>query len=94
VAHDTGGIHDTIGHLNVDAGTGNGFLFETYDTGGLWWAIAEAMTFYRLPARVKKAQIRRIMEQSAAAFTHDATAHHYIDLYEKMLERPLIKQPF
>jgi len=94
VAHDTGGIHDTIAHLNVAAGTGNGLLFAFYDTGGLWWAIAEAMAFYRLPAKVKQAQIQRIMEQSAAAFTHDATARCYIDLYEKMLERPLIKQPF
>ena len=26
VAHDTGGIHDTVVHMNVDRGTGNGFF--------------------------------------------------------------------
>jgi hypothetical protein len=29
------------------------------------------------------------MVQSAEKFNHPATARHYIDLYEKMLNRPL-----
>jgi starch synthase/alpha-amylase len=90
VVHDTGGIHDTISHLDLQRNTGNGFVFETYDANGLWWAIEEAMHFYRQPAKVKKTQIRRIMQESAQTFTHDVTARHYIELYEKMLQRPLI----
>jgi starch synthase/alpha-amylase len=35
-------------------------------------------------------QVERIMQQSAASFNHANTARQYIDLYEKMLERPLI----
>jgi starch synthase/alpha-amylase len=49
VAHDTGGIHDTIAHLNTEKNTGNGILFETYDSNGLLWAIDQAMNFYSLP---------------------------------------------
>ena len=30
------------------------------------------------------------MTESAATFNHSVTARHYIDLYEKMLERPLV----
>ena len=90
VVHDTGGIHDTIFHLDVDNNTGNGFLFETYDSNGLMWAIEQAMGFYNLPSKVKQRQIRRIMKQSAENFTHAVTARHYIELYEKMLRRPLI----
>lgn len=90
VAHDTGGIHDTISHLNVDRSTGNGFLFETFDPGGLFWAIDQAMQFYMLPKTEKKRQICRIMKQSATSFNHAVTARQYIDLYEKMLQRPLI----
>jgi hypothetical protein len=30
------------------------------------------------------------MTESAAQFTHAATARQYIELYEKMLKRPLI----
>ena len=90
VAHDTGGIHDTITHMDVDRNTGNGFLFEDFDAPGLLWAIEQAMSFYGLPSETKARQIARVMRTSAAEFTHDRTARAYTELYEKMLKRPLI----
>jgi starch synthase/alpha-amylase len=90
VAHDTGGIHDTIVDLDVANNSGNGFLFKNFDAHGLWWAIQQAMDFYNAPQNIKSKQIRRIMKESAAGFTHANTARQYIDLYEKMLQRPLI----
>ena len=90
VAHDTGGIHDTIKDLNVENNSGNGFLFKTFDANGLFYAINQAMNFYNLPDRTKAKQIKRVMTESAAQFTHAATARQYIELYEKMLKRPLI----
>jgi starch synthase len=80
VAHDTGGLHDTITHF--DGGdTGSGFLFETYDAGGLMWAIDRAMDFYQLPEEAKARHISRIMHHAEATFTHDVNAREYIDLY-------------
>ena len=93
VAHDTGGIHDTVFHLDVPKNTGNGFLFKTFDSGGLSWAIDQAMQFYKMSPDIKERQIRRIMTQSAAIFNHQVTAKQYIDLYEKVLQRPLIHRP-
>ncbi|WP_028325283.1 glycogen synthase [Desulfatirhabdium butyrativorans] len=90
VAHDTGGIHDTIVHLDPQADTGNGFLFKYFDSQGLFWAIDQAMAFHALPDPIKARNIKRIMRQSVETFTHAATAKQYIDLYEKMLQRPLI----
>jgi starch synthase/alpha-amylase len=90
VAHDTGGIHDTIIDLDVTRNQGNGFLFNTFDSNGLFWAIRQAMNFYTLPKNIKHPQIERIMKESAETFTHANTARHYIALYERMLERPLI----
>ena len=90
VAHDTGGIHDTIKDLNVENNSGNGFLFKTFDGNGLFYAINQAMNFFNLPNRTKAKQIKRVMAESAAQFTHAATARQYIELYEKMLKRPLI----
>ncbi len=90
VAHNTGGIRDTIAHLDVKANTGNGFLFETFDAGGLSWAIDQAIAFSNLTRQQKQSQIRRIMSESMTTFTHSATARQYIDLYEKMLQRPFI----
>ena len=92
IAHDTGGIHDTVVHLDVDRKTGNGFLFRTFDSNGLSWAIDQAMNFYMLPIKEKERQINRIMIQSASKFNHRVTAQHYIDLYEKMLQRPLVNR--
>ncbi len=92
VAHDTGGIHDTIIQLEVEKNTGNGFLFKNFDTTGLNWAINQAMAFYNLPQKVKAGQIERIMQKSAATFTHANTAFEYIKLYEKMLQRPLVNK--
>lgn len=93
VAHNTGGLHDTIEHLDAGKSQGNGFLFDTYDANGLRWAIGEAMKFHGLPPDVKSAQISRIMTDAARRFTHAATAKQYFDIYEKMLQRPLIN-PF
>ncbi|WP_306304167.1 glycosyltransferase [Desulfosarcina cetonica] len=90
VAHDTGGIHDTIVHLDVDHDVGNGFLFENYDAAGLYWAVTQAIDFFRRPEDLRTRQIERIMQQSAATFNHANTARQYIDLYERMLDRPLI----
>jgi starch synthase/alpha-amylase len=92
VAHDTGGIHDTVTHMDLDNNTGNGFLFNTFDRGGLSWAIDQAMQFYLLPAKEKEKQVRRIMMQGAATFNHKVTAQNYINLYEKMLQRPLVNR--
>ncbi len=90
VARDTGGIHDTVTHMDVSHNTGNGFLFETFDANGLFWAIDQSMHFYKLPRKIRDLQVKRIMEQSAQKFTHEVTALQYIELYEKMLNRPLL----
>ncbi len=89
VAYDTGGIHDTVTNLSVANNSGNGFLFEIYDSQGLFWAIDEAMAFFIRPDEERDQQIGRIMRESRATFNHDVTARHYIDLYERMLQRPL-----
>ena len=90
VAHDTGGIHDTVLHLDADSDFGNGFLFETFDGNGLFWAIDQAMSFFMLPDNVKRMQIERIMRQSTETFNYRVTAKGYIKLYEKMLQHPVV----
>lgn len=90
IAHDTGGLHDTVRNLTPGRNSGNGFLFEVFDSGGLMWAIDEAMAFYKMPDEQKAQQISRVMSGGAATFNHSVTAKHYFDLYERMLKRPLI----
>jgi starch synthase/alpha-amylase len=90
VAHDTGGIHDTITHLDLKENIGNGFLFKTFDSGGLFWAIQQAIDFYRKSRSIKNKHLKRIMGESIQKFSHETTAQQYIDLYESMLNRPLV----
>jgi len=91
VARNTGGLHDTVERLDATNNTGNGFLFDIYDSNGLRWAVDEAMRFHALPQNVKTAQISRIMKESAERFTHKVTARNYFDIYESMLQRQLVK---
>ena len=90
VVHDTGGIHDTINHLHYDGTLGNGFRFEHYSVEGLRWAIHEAVKFHGWAPEDKARTIKRIMNESKSRFNHNTTATAYIDLYEKMLGRPVV----
>ncbi len=97
IASDTGGIHDTISHLDLENNTGNGFLFRIFDSAGLFWAIDQAMDFYKLAPEVKCHHIRRIMKEGKERFNHENCAAQYIDLYQKILCRPVIdpaEKPF
>lgn len=86
VAHDTGGLHDTVEHLNQEAGTGNGFLFQHFNADGLRWAVGEALDFFNQPEEKRAIQLARVMRESAARFNHEATAADYIRRYEEMLQ--------
>jgi len=91
VAHNTGGLHDTVDMLDWNASTGNGFVFDTYDSGGLMWAMDQAMQFFMQPREVREREVHRIMSESLHRFNHKACAREYIALYEKMLDRPLVR---
>lgn len=92
VAHNTGGLHDTVDPLDWNASRGNGFVFDTYDSNGLFWAMDQAMAFHRQGRDVREREVRRIMEESLKRFSHKECAREYIALYEKMLDRPLVRR--
>ena len=92
IAHEVGGLRDTVRHLSLEHSSGNGFLFKTYDSGGLFWAIQQAMTFYRMPSHDRSRQISRIMTESAETFNYKVAARHYMDLYQKLLRHPVVKR--
>jgi len=89
IVHATGGLADTVRHLDADASTGNGFRFEHHDTNGLRWAIDQALAFHSLSQKTRLREIRRIMRESAEEFGHAPLARRYMDLYETILGREL-----
>ncbi|MGA0845751.1 MAG: glycogen synthase [Luteolibacter sp.] len=91
VVHATGGLYDTVEPLNIERSTGNGFRFDHYSADGLRWAMDCAMEFHQLPQDIREEQIRRIMIESAKRFSHQEVAARYIEIYEQMLDRPLVE---
>ncbi len=91
VVHDTGGLHDTVWHLDIENDHGNGFVFKVYDSAGLEWAMDQAVAFHALPSEVRERQTARVMREGMSRFNHAVCAKHYIDIYEQMLHRPLVQ---
>lgn len=77
VVRSTGGLVDT-----VEPGV-TGVRFDHYTPEGLEWAVAEAVRFYRDPARWKKLQ----QAGMAMDFSWDASAREYLKLYESLKGR-------
>ena len=51
----------------------------------------KAMEFYKRPQDERDRNISRIMREGKARFNHETCAKSYIDIYEKMLNRPLVR---
>lgn len=91
VVHATGGLYDTVEPLDIERAIGNGFRFDHYSADGLRWAMDRAMEFHQLPQDIREDQIRRIMMESTKRFSHQEVAARYIEIYEQMLNRPLVE---
>jgi glycogen synthase len=89
VVHRTGGLGDTIAHINKDENTGNGFIFETSDSQGLRWAIDQAIAFHHHDHEWKASQITRIMQESKQRFDPMATVKSYLEIYEHLAKCPI-----
>jgi len=50
----------------------------------------EAIRFFRWSAKDKARVLQRVMKESKLRFNHKTTATAYIELYAKMLGRPVV----
>ncbi|MCQ2380468.1 MAG: glycogen/starch synthase [Victivallaceae bacterium] len=91
IVRNTGGLHDTVEEMSDDCTTGNGFLFNDYDDGGLFWGIDSAMRFFRRPAAVRDNAASRGLRAATRRVHYDVTAHAHLRISEKMLARPLVR---
>jgi len=92
IVHGTGGLYDTIEHMNWEGGDGNGFRFDVYGPAGLRWAMDEAMRFHGRAPEFRYREIARVMDESRERFNHKAVAERYVEIYEDMLARPLVNR--
>ncbi len=82
LVRDTGGLADTVQHWDSKARTGTGFVFETFDEGGVWWALTEAMAARSDSTGWKQMQLNGM----AVDNSWYERAGHYHDLYVGLVE--------
>ena len=86
----TGGLRDTVEHLNIERNTGNGFVFNDFVPDALWWAVSEAMHFWNSDRKVRARITQRVMREAAKRFTLENTTLHYVRIYEQLLGEKLL----
>ena len=83
VVHDTGGLHDSVGDVTAETSadkTATGFLFAPISRGGLTAAVKRAVAAYH-----DKKGWRQLQKNAMARdFSWDASAQHYVALYESL----------
>ncbi|NLN61503.1 MAG: glycosyltransferase [Myxococcales bacterium] len=86
----TGGLKDSVTHLDIAKDIGNGFVFNDFTSDALWWACVEAMNFFRSDISVRNRIIRRVMNEGMNNFNIERTTLEYVRIYEKLLGEKLI----
>ena len=91
----TGGYSDKIKPLNLRAwgaprDSGNGVLFEDYDTNGLWWGLHQATMnhrFLRANPEIWEIQINRIMNEARSNWSLSKMVSNYVSTYKQLSYR-------
>jgi glycogen synthase len=86
---DTGGYHDKIKEMSlmIDGASqdeGNGFLFQDYDSGGLWYGLNKSVQFHRKSLEIREKQIKRIMRETRQKYDLNIMVDKYIKVYETL----------
>ena len=77
----TGGLEDTVQHVDPGRASGTGFKFGPYDAGALLEKIREALYFYGQPETWKRIQLNGMQVDNSWS----AAAKKYIELYETII---------
>jgi len=81
----TGGLKDTVFELDVEADTGNGFLFEERSAEAFLRAVQRAVTIYTEQPEAWTSMMMRGMNED---LSWSASAKRYRELYDRLLAEP------
>ncbi len=82
----TGGLKDTVQHLDFIKGAGNGFVFKEASRADFEFGIKEALMFYAQPRELRKKNLKRIMRESSENYNLEKTASEYMRLYDELIK--------
>ena len=83
VVRATGGLDDTVTHVDPRTGEGTGFKFSTYTADALVDTLREALAWYRKPDAWRRIQ------RAGMALDHswEASAREYVRVYDEALDQ-------
>jgi starch synthase len=80
IVRNTGGLRDTVSHFDLQTGNGTGCVFRDADTGGLNWAISQALSWYQQPSAWQRLRHNGM----TADFSWAHQTPHYLALYRRL----------
>ena len=83
IVHAVGGLLDTVSDYNPKTGRGNGFVFTSYNSKDLLFALARALENYRRQG-AWQTLVRRAMKES---YSWKLPAKKYVILYRKAIRK-------
>ncbi|MDD4844474.1 MAG: glycogen synthase GlgA [Anaerotignum sp.] len=81
IVRKTGGLADTVFQYHSETKEGNGFLFESYDGGGILWALDQALEVYYKGKEEWSHVVKNAMNSN---YSWASSASKYIMLYEML----------
>jgi starch synthase len=81
VVRNTGGLKDTVVNYNEANDTGNGFVFEKYNSGSMLEALNRALAVYANKEKWRGL----VLGAMSCDFSWEASAKEYIELYNRAL---------
>lgn len=82
VVRATGGLGDTVEDINLETGTGTGFVFKQFDPFAFHAAIVRAITLWQ----IKSAWDKIVKSAMSVDFSWEASAESYIKLYTRAID--------
>jgi starch synthase len=84
IVRNTGGLADTVQNFNQDTGAGTGFMFDDLTPSAIYNTVGWAVwAYYNKRSQIETMRLRGMKQN----FSWEISAHQYIAMYEKALDK-------
>lgn len=89
IVRNTGGLADTVENFNQETGAGTGFMFDDLTPSAIYNTVGWAVwAYYNKRSQIEAMRLRGMKRN----FSWESSAHQYIAMYEKALNKGALRQ--
>ncbi|MDR0635996.1 MAG: glycogen synthase [Treponema sp.] len=89
IVRNTGGLADTVENFNQETGAGTGFMFDDLTPSAIYNTVGWAVwAYYNKRSQIEAMRLRGMKQN----FSWESSAHQYIAMYEKALDKGALRQ--